>query len=214
MKKAETTLRMAKTGVMAVVRVNTVERGLEIAQGCIDGGVDVMEISYTNANAGDVIQSIKAKYGSRVCVGAGTVLDATTARLAIMNGAEFMVAPNYEPEVMEIANLYQVPYGPGCTTYSESLNALKAGAAFIKAFPISNYYGPNLAKVFKVPCPQLPVLASGGVNLKNAKDWIKNGAEVLGVGGLLTKGDASQIKENAQALIRLVNEARDEMVQA
>lgn len=88
-----------------------------------------------------------------------------------------MVAPNYEPEVMEIANLYQIPYGPGCTTYSESLDALKAGAAFIKAFPVSNYYGPNLAKVFKVPCPQLPVLASGGVNLKNTKDWIKNGAE-------------------------------------
>lgn len=115
---------------------------------------------------------------------------------------------------MEIANLYQIPYGPGCTTYSESLDALKAGAAFIKAFPVSNYYGPNLAKVFKVPFPQLPVLASGGVNLKNTKDWIKNGAEVPGVGSMLTKGDATQIKENAQALLRLVDEARDEMVQS
>ncbi|MBB5183333.1 ketohydroxyglutarate aldolase [Catenisphaera adipataccumulans] len=214
MKKAETTLKMAKTGVMAVVRVETIERGLEIAKGCIDGGVNIMEISYTNANAGDVIRSIKEKYKDRICVGAGTVLDAATARMAIMNGAEFMVAPNFEEEVSRICNLYQVPYGPGCTTYSEGLNALKSGAAFIKAFPISNYYGPNLAKVFKVPCPQMPILASGGVNLENAKEWIKNGAEVLGVGGLLTKGDASQIEQNARQLVSLVKEARNEMAAA
>lgn len=211
MSKPEVEVRMKKTAIMAVVRVETVERGLEIAKGCIDGGVDVMEISYTNANAGDVIRAIKETYGDKVCVGAGTVLDATTARLAIMNKAEFFVAPNFDPAVQEMANLYQIPYGPGCTTYSECLNALKAGAAFIKMFPISNYYGPDLAKVFKVPCPQIPVLASGGINLDNVKTWVKNGAEVLGVGGLLSKGDASQITENAKKLCALVEEARKEM---
>ncbi|RNM29446.1 ketohydroxyglutarate aldolase [Absicoccus porci] len=196
----ETTLRIKKTGIFAVVRVETIERGLEIAKGCYDGGVDVMEISYTNANAGDVIKAIKEKYGDEMCIGAGTVLDPATARMAIMNGAEFMVAPNFDAQVQEICNLYQVPYGPGCTTYSEALTALKAGASFIKAFPISNYYGPSLAKVFKVPCPQLPILASGGVNPENVKEWVANGAEALGVGGLLSKGTSEDIAANAKKL--------------
>lgn len=208
MNKAETVIRMKETGIMAVVRVETVERGLEIAEGCVNGGVDVLEISYTNSNAGEVIRAIKEKFGERICVGAGTVLDAVTARLAIMNGAEFFVAPNFDMGVQEMANLYQVPYGPGCTTYTEMLNALKAGASYIKAFPISNYYGPNLAKVFKVPCPQLPLLASGGVNAENVGEWVKNGAEVLGVGGLLTKGSAAEITENARALRKALLEAR------
>lgn len=200
MGRAETVCRMKKTGIMAVVRVETIERGLEVAKGCYDGGVDVMEISYTNANAGEVISAIKKEFGDKMCIGAGTVLDATTARLAIMNGAEFFVAPNFDEGVQEIANLYQIPYGPGCTSYSESLNALKAGASFIKAFPISNYYGPNLAKVFKVPCPQIPVLASGGITVDNVHEWVNNGAEVLGVGGLLTKGTSEDIAKNAKLL--------------
>ncbi|MEE0107774.1 MAG: ketohydroxyglutarate aldolase [Merdibacter sp.] len=200
MGRAETVCRMKKTGIMAVVRVDTIERGLEIAKGCYEGGVDVIEISYTNPIAGDVIAAIKKEYGDKMCIGAGTVLDATTARLAIMSGAEFFVAPNFDPDVQEMCNLYQIPYGPGCTTYSESLNALKAGASFIKAFPISNYYGPSLAKVFKVPCPQVPILASGGVNVENVGEWVKNGAEVLGVGGLLSKGSWEEIASNAKQL--------------
>ncbi|MGN1277396.1 MAG: ketohydroxyglutarate aldolase [Floccifex sp.] len=200
MGRAETVVRIKETGIFAVVRVETIERGIEIAQGCLDGGVDVMEISYTNANAGEVIKAIKEKFGDKMCIGAGTVLDATTARLAIMNGAEFMVAPNFDPSVQEICNLYQIPYGPGCTSYSEALEALKKGASFIKAFPISNYYGPSLAKVFKVPCPQIPVLASGGITPENVKDWVSNGAECLGVGGLLTKGSVQDIAKNAKML--------------
>lgn len=200
MGRAETVCRMKKTGIMAVVRVDTIERGLEIAKGCYEGGVDVIEISYTNPIAGDVIAAIKKEYGDKMCIGAGTVLDATTARLAIMSGAEFFVAPNFDPDVQEMCNLYQIPYGPGCTTYSESLNALKAGASFIKAFPISNYYGPSLAKVFKVPCPQVPILASGGVSVENVGEWVKNGAEVLGVGGLLSKGSWEEIASNAKQL--------------
>ncbi len=208
MNRAETVLRMKNTGIMAVVRVETIERGMEIAEGCLEGGVDVMEISYTNADAGDVIRALKEKYQEKICIGAGTVLEAVTARLAIMNGAEFIVAPNFDRGVQEMANLYQIPYGPGCSTYSEMLEALKAGASYIKAFPISNYYGPNLAKVFKVPCPQIPILASGGVNRDNVGEWIRNGAEVLGVGGLLTKGTREDIAKNAKELWEAVQKAR------
>ncbi len=209
MTKAETVVRMKETCIMAVVRVETIERGLEIAQGCVDGGVDVMEISYTNANAGEVIKAIKEKFGDQICIGAGTVLEGTTARLAIMNGAQFIVAPNFDKDVQIMCNLYQIPYGPGCSTYTEMLEALKAGASYIKAFPISNYYGPDLAKVFKVPCPQIPILASGGVTADNVGTWIKNGADVLGVGGLLTKGSAADIAENAKKLRAAVVAARE-----
>lgn len=206
--KADTICRIRDTGIMAVVRVETVERGIEIAQGCCDGGVDVLEISYTNSNAGDVIKALRAKFGDRMLIGAGTVLEATTARLAIMNGAQFMVAPNFDQGVQEMANLYQIPYAPGCTTYTEMLNALKAGAAFIKAFPISNYYGPTLAKVFKVPCPQIPLLASGGATFDNLADWYKNGIDCVGIGGLLTKGSAADIAANARRLRAIADEVR------
>lgn len=208
MLKAETTLRIYETGLMAVVRVETVERGIEVAKGCLAGGIDVMEISYTNNNAGEVIRGIKAEFGSQMLVGAGTVLEGTTARLAIMDGAEFIIAPTYDQDVQEICNLYQIPYAPGCTSYSEMMEALKNGAAFIKAFPISNYYGPSMAKVIKVPVPNTPVLASGGANLDNLHVWFENGVDCVGLGGLLTTGSADEIAENARKLRSIVQEVR------
>ncbi|MGL9727065.1 ketohydroxyglutarate aldolase [Enterococcus sp. DIV0756] len=208
MLKAENTMRIFNTGIMAVVRVETIERGIEVAQGCLDGGVDVMEISYTNNNAGEVIRAIKEKFGDKILIGAGTVLESTTARLAIMDGAEFVIAPTYDQGVQELCNLYQIPYAPGCTSYTEMMEALKNGAAFIKAFPISNYYGPSLAKVVKVPVPHTPILASGGATLENLHEWFENGVDCIGIGGLLTKGTSEEIAQNAQKLTAIANEVR------
>ena len=209
MNKSEVEMRIRSTGIMAIVRVDTVERGIEIAEGCLAGGVDILEVSYTNNNAGEVINALKNRFGNRLVVGAGTVLESVTARLAILSGAQFIIAPNFSREVQEMANLYQVPYAPGCTSYSEMLNALKAGASFIKAFPISNYYGSDLAKVIKVPCPHIPILSSGGANLENIAAWIKNGTDCVGIGSLLTKGSKDEIANNAKLLIEKVKEARD-----
>ena len=209
--RADSICRIRDTGIMAIVRVETIERGLEIAQGCCDGGVDILEISYTNNNAGEVIRAIKDAFGANMLVGAGTVLEATTGRLAIMNGAEFIIAPTFDQGVQELANLYQVPYAPGCTTYTEMIQALKAGASFIKAFPISNYYGPTLANVFKVPCPQIPLLSSGGATFDNLAEWFQNGIDCVGVGGLLTKGSVAEIAANAKKLRAIADEARGQM---
>lgn len=206
--KAENTMRIFNTGIMAVVRVETIERGIEVAKGCLDGGVDVMEISYTNNNAGEVIRAIKATFGDQILIGAGTVLESTTARLAIMDGAEFVIAPSYDQGVQELCNLYQIPYAPGCTSYTEMMEALKNGASFIKAFPISNYYGPSLAKVIKVPVPHTPILASGGATLENLHEWFENGVDCIGIGGLLTKGTSEEIAQNAQKLTAIVSEVR------
>ncbi|MEG0177702.1 MAG: ketohydroxyglutarate aldolase [Anaerorhabdus sp.] len=202
--KAETTMRMYNTGALAIVRVQTIERGLEIAEGCLNGGIDVLEISYTLNNAGDVIEAIAAKYGKDICVGAGTVLDSETARHAILKGAQFIIAPNYDEGVAKICNRYQIPYAPGCTSLTEAVNGLTMGAAFIKAFPVSDFYGSKLCKVFKTPLPNMPILASGGITLSNLHEWLENGVDICGFGGLLTKGTKEEITENAKAIRNII----------
>lgn len=204
MYKADIINRIEDTGIMAIVRVDTIDRGLEIAEGCLNGGVDVLEISYTNNNAGEVIKALKKKFGSPLLIGAGTVLDSETARLAILNGAEFIIAPTFNKDIAELANIYQIPYGPGCSTYTEIVEALKYGASFIKAFPISNFYGSKLVDIFTTPVPTLPILASGGITLDNLSEWIKAGVMTVGAGGLLTKGSKEEITANAKEMREIV----------
>ncbi|MEG0094063.1 MAG: ketohydroxyglutarate aldolase [Erysipelotrichaceae bacterium] len=209
MLKARTTMRMHNTGALAIVRVQTIERGLEIAEGCLTGGIDVLEISYTLNNAGDVIEAISSKFGDDICVGAGTILDSETARHAILKGAQFIIAPNYDEGVAKICNRYQIPYAPGCTSLTEAVNGLTMGAAFIKAFPISDFYGPKLCKVFKTPLPNMPILASGGITLSNLDEWLENGVDICGFGGLLTKGTKEEIAKNAQAIRKIITDYRN-----
>lgn len=204
MQKNEIVSRIAKTKVMAVVRVNSLERGCEIVEGCLAGGVDVMEISYTSPEASEYIKQLSAKY-PEMLVGAGTVLDSETARMAITAGAKFIIAPNFSKDVALLCNRYQIPYCPGCTSYSEMVTGLEYGASFIKCFPISNFYGPEMAKVLKTPLPFMPILVSGGINLNNIEEWLKNGADCLAIGSLLTKGTKEEIAENAKKIMEFVN---------
>lgn len=209
--KPDVEKRIIETGAMAIVRVETIERGLEIAEACLEGGVDVLEISYTLPNAGEVIKAINDKYKDQILVGAGTVLDSETARLAILAGAKFIIAPTLSSEVAVMCNRYRIPYGPGCTTVSEMVQALELGASFVKAFPISNFYGPSLVNVVKTPMPYMPVMASGGVTLDNLAEWIKNGVDSVGLGGLLTKGSKAEITENARKITDIIKATRAAM---
>lgn len=204
MQKMEITKKMYEVGALAIVRAETLERACEIADGCIEGGVPVMEMSFTLNNAGEIISGLKKKYGDQLCVGAGTVLDSETARHAVLCGAEFIIAPNYDEGVAKICNRYQIPYAPGCTSITEAVDALSMGAAFIKAFPISDFYGPKLVKVFKTPIPAMPILASGGITLDNLEVWIDNGVDVCGFGGLLTKGTSADIVANAKKIHEII----------
>ena len=117
-------------------------------------------------------------------IGAGTVLDATTARLAIMAGAAFIVSPCFDIETAKICNLYQIPYLPGCMTINEMKEALKAGADIVKLFP-GSAFGPKIVGAFKAPLPQLNIMPTGGVSLENMADWFKAGVVAVGVGGNL-----------------------------
>ncbi|MCC0715959.1 ketohydroxyglutarate aldolase [Clostridioides sp. ES-S-0108-01] len=209
MKKMNITKRMAECGALAIVREETFNRACEIAEGCINGGITVIEMSYTLNNAGEIIQGLSKKYGEGLCVGAGTVLDSETARHAILHGAQFIIAPNYNEGVAKICNRYQIPYAPACTSLTEAVDALSLGAAFIKAFPISDFYGPKLVKVFKTPIPDMPVLASGGINLDNLHVWLENGVDVCGFGGLLTKGSVEDITQNARKIREIIKNIRE-----
>lgn len=208
MQKAAITQALYDTCAFAVVRVPTIERGLEIARGLLAGGVKAMEVSYTLPNAGEVIAAIKEEFGGEMIVGAGTVMDPATARMAIMAGAQFIVANCYSEGVSEVCNLYQIPYAPGCTTMTEANHALATGAAFVKCFPISNVYGPSLVGLFKTPTPWMPLMASGGINLDNLHEWIEKGIDCAGMGGLLTKGSEEEIAANAAAVRKIIDETR------
>ena len=205
MQKINTINTMLEAGALAIVRTASLERAAEIAKGCIDGGIPVMEMSYTLNNAGDIIEGLKQMYGDSLCVGAGTILDSETARLAILKGAEFIIAPNFDREVALLCNRYQIPYAPGCSSLSEAVEAMSYGASFVKAFPISDFYGPKLVKVFKTPIPNMPILASGGINLDNVLEYVDYGTELCGFGGLLTNGSSDEIAANA----RLIREKLD-----
>lgn len=192
--------KLDEVKAMAIVRTESIERACEIADGLIEGGIPIMEISFTLSNAGEVISALRKKYQDRLLVGAGTVLDSETARLAILADAQFIIAPNLSVEVARTCNRYRVPYMPGCTSITEAVQGLEAGASMIKAFPISNFYGPDLINVFKTPIPYMPILASGGVQLDTISQWISNGADCLGFGGLLTTGTSADIAANAKLI--------------
>ncbi|WP_314209253.1 ketohydroxyglutarate aldolase [Vagococcus salmoninarum] len=212
MYRNEIITRINQTAIMAIVRVETEARAVEIAEGCLAGGVDCLEISYTLPNAGEIIHFLTKKYGDQLLVGAGTVLDSETARLAILAGAKFIIAPNYQKSVCELANRYQIPYMPGCTSVTEMITAMEAGSAMVKAFPISNFYGANLIITFKTPTPYMPIMSSGGVTLENVDEWVATGVECMGVGSLLTKGSQAEITENAKILVAAVKKGRRELV--
>lgn len=200
MKKLETMNRIYQEKLMAIIRVETIERAQEIVDGCLEGEISCLEISYTNKNAGDIIEQLRSIYQDKILIGAGTVLDSETARHALLKGAEFIIAPNFNREVAKLCNRYQIPYIPGCTSMSEIVEALEAGADMIKAFPTSSFIGAKVVSTIKTPMPQVPVLSSGGVTSENIADWLDAGVDCMGIGTLLSKGSKAEITKNARTL--------------
>ncbi|MDT2660435.1 bifunctional 2-keto-4-hydroxyglutarate aldolase/2-keto-3-deoxy-6-phosphogluconate aldolase [Enterococcus hulanensis] len=205
MQKLTTLSRIYQEKLMAIIRVETIERAQEIVDGCLEGEISCLEISYTNKNAGDIIEQLKAIYQDKIVIGAGTVLDSETARHALLKGAEFIIAPNFNHEVARLCNRYQIPYMPGCTSMTEIVEALEAGADMVKTFPTSSFVGPKVVSTIKTPMPQVPVLSSGGVTLDNVADWLHAGVDCMGIGTLLSKGTQSEIAENARRLRQKVS---------
>ena len=204
--------RIMDTGVVAVVRANSSEEALKIAEAVSRGGIDIIEIALTVPRALDVIRDLKKAYpGGEILIGAGTVLDPETARLALLAGAEYIVSPNLNIDTVTLCNRYQALSMPGCMSITEIVKAMEAGADVIKLFP-GSVFGPSIIKAIKGPLPQAVLMPTGGVTLDNVQEWIQNGCIAVGVGGELTKGadrgDYDSVQKKAKQFVEKVKAAR------
>jgi len=206
---------MARTGIVAVVRVPESQRLVQVVRALYEGGVTCIEITMTTPDALDVINAAAREMGQTACIGVGSVLDPETARAAILAGAEYVVSPTLNEDVIRMAHRYGKAVVPGAYTPTEILRAWEAGADVVKVFPAS-VGGPAYFRALKGPLPQVKLSPTGGVNLQTAADFIRAGAEFLGVGGALVKkedvaaGDFDALRNRAAEYIRIIREARGE----
>jgi len=188
MTKQESIHRLLNPGVVAVIRADSSAQLLNICTALADGGVTGMEITMTTPNALEAIKEVTTALGSRIYMGVGSVIDATTARLAILAGAEFVVTPITKEEIIRCCNRYSKPIVCGAYTPTEAINAYELGADFIKIFPADGL-GPNYIKAIKAPMPQLQIIPTGGVDVNTCADFIKAGCAAVAAGSSLLKKD-------------------------
>lgn len=215
MDKEQVFNKMCEGGLVAVVRAKDSEQAIKITEACIAGGVAGIEITFTVPGADDVIRQLAAKYkNGEILLGAGTVLDAETARIAILAGAQFVISPSFNEEVLRMCNRYRVLCIPGVMTIREAIMAMEAGADMLKVFP-ADLYGPKIIKDILGPLPYAKLMPTGGVSVENAKEWVKAGVVTMAAGSSLTAGaktgDYDKITQTAKAFIKEINEARAEL---
>ena len=213
MTKLEQMQRIEACGIVAIIRANSSNELIEAAVAIQTGGVDVIEITMTTPDALQAIRAVSARLGSEVLIGVGSVLDAETARAAMLAGAEFVVSPVTKPDVIAICNRYSKVVIPGAFTPTEILYAWETGADYVKVFPSSGV-GSSYIKDIKAPLPQIPLIPTGGINADNAAAFLKAGASALGVGSalvsnkLLESGDFGTLTERANKLVDAVKSVR------
>jgi 2-dehydro-3-deoxyphosphogluconate aldolase / (4S)-4-hydroxy-2-oxoglutarate aldolase len=212
---SESSLRhVLDSGIVAVIRAPDGEHLVEVARALCDGGVTVMEITMSVPNALEVIRQVRQAMGDRILLGAGTVLDAETARAVLLAGAEFVVAPTLNLEVIRLCRRYDKLVMPGAFTPTEILTAWEAGADIVKVFP-ADVGGPAFFKALRGPLPQIRLMPTGGVDLNTATDFLKAGACCLGVGGQLVEPKAvvernfDRIRNLARQYVAVVQQFRD-----
>jgi 2-dehydro-3-deoxyphosphogluconate aldolase/(4S)-4-hydroxy-2-oxoglutarate aldolase len=181
--------RVLDCGIVAVVRSNDSSQLVEVCKALVDGGVDVAEITFTVPNALEVLAAVRKALGDRLLLGAGTVLDTETARAAILAGAEYLVSPTLNLEVIKLAKRYSKMIMPGVYTPTEALTGWEAGADILKVFP-AEIVGPAFFKAMKGPLPQLRLMPTGGVDLNTASSFLEAGAVCLGIGSQLIEPKA------------------------
>ena len=211
--KEEHLQRIEACGIIGVIRAQSSAHLISVATAIKEGGVDVIEVTMTTPDALEVIHSTSRQFGDAVLIGVGSVLDAETARAAILAGAEYVVCPVFNPEVIAMAHRYSKPVMPGCLTPTEIINAWSAGADMVKVFP-ATALGPQYFKDVLGPLPHVKLVPTGGVDLDNAGDFIKAGAAALGVGGNLVdkravaEGRFEVVAETASRFVEAVRAAR------
>ena len=190
--------------MVGIVRADTPDVALQIAEACIAGGITALEVAFTTPGTIDVIKTLRARHGADVMLGAGTVLDPETARLAILAGAQFIISPGVYVDTIKVCQRYQVLAMPGVMTPTEIITAMEAGADIIKIFP-AEMFGPAYIKALRAPLPQAPLMPTGGVTVENLPEWFANGALAVGIGSSLSgpgaKGDYAAVTARARAFV-------------
>ncbi len=212
--KEKALARIRDMGLVPIVRVPTEEAAVRAAEAIAQGGIGIAEVTMTVPGALRVMESMVTRYGDKVLLGAGTVLDPETCRAAILAGAEFIVTPALNLHVIEMARRYAKPVFPGALTPTEVVTAWQAGADMVKVFPCGNLGGPQYIKALKGPLPQIEMVPTGGVNLETTPEYIKAGASAVAVGNELVnaqklrEGQLDEIVETARQFIEAVRAGR------
>lgn len=206
--------KIKENGVVAVIRGGKPESILSIAEALSNGGVKTLEITVETPRALKIIEQISSRFGNEVIVGAGTVLDAETARAAILAGAQFIFSPTVDVETIRLTKRYGIISIPGALTPTEILKGYESGGDIIKVFPASAF-GPQYIKDIHGPLPHIPLMPTGGMNINNVGEYIKAGAVAAGVGSTLvdanmeiTKDNLMNLTEKAALFIKEVQNAR------
>ena len=213
MKNANAVVQIGESGVIAIMRAKSPDQLLAAAEAILAGGVDAIEVTMTTPGALEVVRQATSRYGDEVMLGVGSVLDAETARAALLAGAMFVVSPTFNGKVVELCKRYSVPVIPGAYTPTEILTAWESGADFVKVFP-AEVGGPGYIKAVKAPLPQVRLIPVGGVDLETTAEFIRAGADAVGVGSalisqkLLDQGDFAEITRRARRFREEVAQGR------
>jgi 2-dehydro-3-deoxyphosphogluconate aldolase / (4S)-4-hydroxy-2-oxoglutarate aldolase len=206
--------QLEAAGIIPVLRASSFKEAMGLVEALVAGGITVMEVTMTVPGAIDVLRELKRSYGSRLLLGAGTVIDAAECEATIDAGAEFVVSPSFHPDVVAQTKGRGKVSLPGALTPSEVITAWRAGADFVKVFPCSAMGGASYLKALKAPFPFLRLVPTGGVNLQTAASFLDAGASALGVGGdlvnaaALAEGKPELITNAARAYLDVVARTR------
>ena len=209
MTKTEVLATLKSIGLVPVLRAESVDKALALAEAIAAGGVTVLEITMTVPGAIQVMRKL-AETRPDILIGAGTVLDPETARMCILEGAQFVVSPALNLATIDMCHRYSIAALPGALTPTEIVTAWQAGADVVKVFPANSMGGASYLKSIKAPLPQVELIPTGGVSLATAEDFLKSGAFALGVGADLVDSKAAPetITENARKYIAIVQKFR------
>jgi 2-dehydro-3-deoxyphosphogluconate aldolase/(4S)-4-hydroxy-2-oxoglutarate aldolase len=214
MGRTETLRRIAAIGILPVVRAPSADDALAAVEAMRAGGIDIVELTMTVPSAVKVIERVVERYGDAVVVGAGTVLDAETARACILAGAAFIVSPIIDVPTIRACRTYSIPVVPGALTPTEVVRAWRAGADLVKVFPCGAVGGASYIKALRAPLPQIELIPTGGVSLATVGDFIAAGAFAVGAGAdlvdiaRLRRGDHAGLTESARSYVAAVQQAR------
>jgi 2-dehydro-3-deoxyphosphogluconate aldolase / (4S)-4-hydroxy-2-oxoglutarate aldolase len=206
--------RIVEIGIVPIIRAASTKQAMYAVEGVCAGGIPIVEITMTVPGAIDLLTTLARTSASEILIGAGTVLDAEDARRCVDAGAQFIVSPGFDGETVKFANSSEKLIMAGALSPTEVITAWKAGSDFIKVFPCGSMGGAKYIKALKAPLPQIPMVPTGGVNLKTAPELIEAGAAAIGIGGelvsasALQSGNTSEISETARRYVAVVREAR------